>query len=122
MLEKRRVLVVEDEPALSGIITTMLEVFGFEGMIAENAEIAKKILQEEQFNFLILDLTLPDLPGLELYKEIIGIYSQYKGQVIFTSGFNASEELETIIENDGADFLPKPFTIEKFQKIVSKWN
>lgn len=117
----RSVLVVEDENDLSVVFVSILETLGFRGTVAENAEKAKLLLQKNQYDVLIIDLTLPDINGIELYKQIISTKPNYKGSVIFTSGAVAHDELNQIIQKDGNTFLSKPFSINQFKKILNHW-
>jgi len=119
--EKKQVLIIEDEPDLSAVFVNLLEVFGFAGSVADTAQLALATLTHRQFDLFIIDLTLPDRPGIDLYKEIITIYPEYKGKVIFTSGFNVSDDLNQIMKRDGASFLAKPFSMEKLKKVLDRW-
>ncbi len=118
---KKKVLIIEDEPDLASVFVSLLEVFGFQSEVAESAGLAKEMIAQDQFNFLIIDLTLPDSSGIDLYQEIIAQYPQYKGEIIFTSGFNITDELNQILNRDGASFLAKPFSMDKLKKVLERW-
>ncbi len=117
-MELKNFLIIEDESDLSAIILNMIEVFGAKGQIAENAEKAIKTMQQNKFDYFIIDLTLPDKTGLQLYKDIVEHNPDFRGKAIFTSGLNVSDELKRVLVDDGAMFLAKPFTIEKFQNLI----
>jgi response regulator of citrate/malate metabolism len=119
-MEVKNFLIVEDEPDLSAIILNMVEYFGKKGQIAENASKALNSIKHHKFDFFILDLTLPDKNGIQLYNEIIKQNPDCRGKVIFTSGLNISKELQKIIEEDGAMFLAKPFTVDKFESLLKE--
>jgi len=66
----KKILVVDDEVP---ILSMMKEVFGLKGYkvtTAQSAEEAVKILGEEVFMVMFLDLKLPDMSGIELCKRI----------------------------------------------------
>lgn len=117
-MDLKNFLIIEDESDLSAIILNMIEVFGAKGQVAENAEKAIKIMQQSNFDYFIIDLTLPDKTGLQLYNDIVNQNPDYRGKAIFTSGLNVSDELKRVLDDDGAMFLAKPFTIEKFQNLI----
>jgi DNA-binding NtrC family response regulator len=119
MIEKRA-LIVEDEPDLSAVFVNLLDVFGVRSKVAESASVAKKTIVKEKFDFIIIDLTLPDESGVELYKDMVLSHPEYKGNVIFTSGMNATEDLSKIMHDDGISFLAKPFTIEKLKQALER--
>jgi DNA-binding NtrC family response regulator len=114
----KRVLVVEDEPDLSAVFVNLLDVFGVKCRVADSASTAKSSLNSDQFDFLIIDLTLPDESGVDLYKEIVVSRPEYRGRAIFTSGMNVTEDLRKIMSEDGISFLAKPFSIEKLKQVL----
>lgn len=120
-MQRKKVLIVEDEPDLSAVFVNLLKVFGVESDIAENAQSAKNKLTTQAYDFFIIDLTLPDKSGIELYKDIVNIKPEYKGNVIFTSGLNESDELLSINKSDGTSFLPKPFSMDKLKEALNRW-
>jgi len=121
-MENKRILVVEDEAPLASIMVNMLEYFNFQGEVAVSGEEALTKMQSIDFAYLIIDLSLPDMNGMELYQEIIKQNSDYRGKAAFTSGFNVSDELKELMERDGLAFLPKPFSIDKFKEVMENWK
>jgi DNA-binding NtrC family response regulator len=117
----KKVLIVEDEPDLSAVFANLLKVFGVESEIADTAENAKEKINKNKYDFYIIDITLPDISGIELYKDMIELNPECRGNVIFTSGLNESEELLSIIKSDGTSFLPKPFSMEKLREALNRW-
>jgi len=120
-MHNKRVLIVEDEPDLSAVFANLLKVFGVESEIADNAEKAIDKINENNYDFFIIDITLPDISGVELYKNMLEKKPECRGNVIFTSGLNESEELLNIIKSDGTSFLPKPFSMEKLKEALNRW-
>ena len=69
MLE-RKILVVDDEPAILAVMKEIFKMGGYAVSTAERAEEALKILSQEIFLVMLLDLKLPDMNGIELCKRI----------------------------------------------------
>ncbi len=120
-MSQKRVLIVEDEAALSGIFQNMLEAFGLTGKVVDSAAAAKSEVKKADYDYLILDLTLPDQPGTELYREIVEMKPGFRGKAVFTSGFSKDEELMELIEAENLQFLPKPFSLDQFQEVIGNW-
>lgn len=120
-VDRKKVLIVEDEPDLAAVFVNLLDIFGLDCRTAESAQSAQAMVRKEKFNFLIIDLTLPDLSGIDLYRDIVLESPEYKGQVIFTSGMNISDELNQIMAKDNTSFLAKPFSLDKLKQAVQKW-
>jgi two-component system, OmpR family, KDP operon response regulator KdpE len=66
----RRVLVVDDEPALLKAIATILEGAGFQVFTAGNGREARVKASEHHIDLLITDLGMPDEDGIELVRRL----------------------------------------------------
>ena len=68
--EKKKILVVEDEPDVLQFIRQGLEESGFEVEFAYDGECGKKLALSKKYDVIILDIIIPQLNGLELCKKI----------------------------------------------------
>jgi len=66
----RRVLVVDDEPALLQAVVTILEGTGFQVIAAKNGKEARAKAAEHQIDLLITDLGMPEEDGIELVRRL----------------------------------------------------
>ena len=67
---KKNVVIVEDEPDISELISINLEKNGFRSKSFENGKAFFKYIEKEKPSLLILDLMLPDMDGIEICKKI----------------------------------------------------
>lgn len=118
---KQRVLIIEDEPSLSEIVLRMLEFFGYSGTIAKTGKEALEIFEKQVFDCIIMDLSLPDFSGLQLFKKLTGKNPIFRKKVIFTSGNSTTGELTEIIKKNKLSFLPKPFTVDQFKTVIGHY-
>ena len=118
--KRKKILLIEDEQELSEIILRMLESFGYEGASADCARNALQAIDQSNFDLLIIDLTLPDANGKELYEKIIRQKPDYRGKAVFTSGVEISDDLKELIRKDKLDFLQKPFSLTNFRSILKR--
>ena len=106
-----RVLVVEDEPAVSDNIKTWLERNGFRVELANTGEEAWFLGDTEEFAAVILDLGLPRMDGLTVLKRW-----RFDGKnmpvIILTARGSWMERVEGI-DAGADDYLPKPFQMEE---------
>lgn len=65
-----RILLVEDEPFLSGMYQTKLKLEGFEVAQAYDGEQALDQLRQAKFDLVLLDIMMPKLNGFDVLKEI----------------------------------------------------
>lgn len=68
---KKRILVVDDEPAMQEIAQALLERMGWEAIPALNVAMAVQVLRAKPLpDLVVLDLMLPDIDGLELLRQM----------------------------------------------------
>ncbi len=108
MSNKERILVVDDEPSIRKYLQTLLEVDGFEvEAVSSGKDAIEKVSGGERPDFIILDVLMPELNGIETLKELMQIDPTLN--VIMLS---CSNEVGTVVEaiRLGAhDYLTKPF-------------
>ena len=108
MAEKEKILVVDDEPSIRKYLSTLLEVDGYEvESVASGQEAIEKIESGDRPDFIILDVLMPELSGLETLKQFMRMDRSLN--VVMLS---CSNEVGTVVEaiSLGAqDYLTKPF-------------
>jgi len=114
----KRVLVVEDEPAICELCQRVLTGEGFEVDIAVNGKVAQDMSEEKQYDLFLFDIKLPVMNGKELYQWLKEEHPKQISKVIFTSGSVLGEDTQLFIEQTGRPFLPKPFTPDDLKAIV----
>lgn len=65
-----RILIVEDEKALARVLELKLTKAGFSVVLAEDGEVASRLLGSEQFDLLLLDLVMPKKDGFAVLSEL----------------------------------------------------
>ncbi|MGC2769945.1 MAG: sigma-54 dependent transcriptional regulator, partial [Candidatus Acidiferrum sp.] len=108
MAVKERILVVDDEPSIRKYLQTLLEVDGFAvETVSSGKEAISKINLGERPDFIILDVLMPEMSGLDTLQELMHLDRSLN--VIMLS---CSNEVGTVVEaiRLGAhDYLTKPF-------------
>ncbi len=114
----KRILVVEDEPAICKLCQKILLREGFKVDIAVNGEVAHDMLEKQQYDLFLFDIKLPVMSGKELYKWLLKNNAQLASRVIFTSGSMATGDTQSFLEQVARPFLPKPFIAAELIAIV----
>ena len=114
----KRILVVEDEPAISDICRRVLTSEGFEVDIAVNGKVAQDILEKKQYDLCLVDIRTPTMNGRELYQWLKEKHPQLASRVIFTTGDVMGGDTQTFLEQAARPFLPKPFTPDELRAIM----
>ena len=112
-----RVLLVDDEESIRGIGTEMLRELGFEVITAEDGRDAVKIFTETpDIDFVILDLTMPQMDGEQCFRELRQQNSGVK--VIMSSGFSEQDVTEKFAGKGLAGFIQKPYTFNALKEAI----
>ena len=109
--EPNRVLVVDDERAITDLVAMALKYEGFSVQTAGTAKQARHAVMDFRPDLMILDVGLPDDDGFTLVQRLItdGI----KVPVIFLTARDATEEKVHGLTIGGDDYVTKPFSIEE---------
>ncbi len=118
---KKRILVVDDQPAMRFIIRSMIETSksNYDVSEAENGEIAFELIKLIEFDLIITDVNMPKMGGVELAQKMANqlIFSLF----IFMSADDFS--LRKISAMDLIGFsgaIEKPFDMKNFTKVIEK--
>jgi DNA-binding response OmpR family regulator len=94
----KSILLVEDDPFLIDIYTTKLKDSGFSVEVAKEGESALRKLNEEKFDFLLLDIVLPQIDGWEILEKIKNQKPKTKNledlKIVVLSNLGQKEEVE----------------------------
>ena len=105
----KRILVVEDEPAIRDLCRRTLGAEGFKVDVANDGEEAQGKIAESQYDLLFIDVRLPKMSGREFFEWLQNKHPQLAARVAFTTGSVTSEEMTVFLEQSGRPCLFKPF-------------
>ena len=114
----RRILIVEDEPAIGEICQRSLTMLGFEATIASNGSVAQDNLSKRDYMLILIDIRTPVMNGMELYHHVKEKYPYLTDLVIFTTGDMLGGDTQRFLEQANRPFLPKPFNPDELKAIV----
>lgn len=102
-----RILVVDDEESMRDVLTRMLSAEGYGVGRAGTGREALRLLERERFDFVLCDIRMPDLGGLEFLREFMD--RKIPGTVIMMSAFGSVETAVEAMKLGAYDFISKPF-------------
>ena len=118
---KEKILIVDDEPMLAGIIGRLLIKLGYQVRIVNNPRVAKELIEQglvSDYDLAIIDNIMPEITG-----EDIILYLQEKGfkiPIVLTSGMVNDEIVEKGNKLKVSAILEKPCTFSSLGKLVRK--
>jgi len=102
-----RILVVDDEESMRDVLSRMLSAEGYEVGRAEHGKEALRLLERERFEFILCDIRMPELGGLDFLREFMD--RKFPGTVIMMSAFGSVETAVEAMRLGAYDFISKPF-------------
>ena len=88
--------------------------------IAANGSLAQGLLEEKEYDLVLIDIRTPVMNGKQLYQSILGRHPEVVSGVIFTTGDLLCGGTKSFLEQSGRLFLPKPFTPDELKSIVGE--
>lgn len=110
-MNKSKVLVIEDDPAITNLIRTTLETQDYQYHTARTG--AAGLMDAASYNadVIILDLGLPDMDGVEIICKVRGWSTV---PIIVVSARNEDYDKVKALDAGADDYLTKPFSIDEF--------
>lgn len=114
---KTKILIIDDHPAIRATMQDVMKNEGFETMIAESGQEAIDIYMSEYFDFVLMDMQMPDMKGVEAYRQMLNNNQQH-AKFIFISAFSSPELEDEAHELGCIAFLQKPIRVEQVIEII----
>jgi CheY-like chemotaxis protein len=116
------VLVVEDFEDLRKLVAFYLSARGYQVVEAANGRTAIKTAINEKPNFILLDLRLPDVNGLEVARELRkSPQTEHIPIVGWSADFRSNPQQETLRRAGIVDYLQKPIKLKDLDAIIERF-
>jgi DNA-binding NtrC family response regulator len=107
--ERKTILAVDDDITVLSTIRMVLEK-NHEVSLAKNTSIAKTILNKTEVDLILLDMEMPDTPGMDFLETLQNDESYYHIPVIVVSSHGVSDVITDSKEKGATDFVVKPIS------------
>ena len=111
-----QILLVEDNKLITKALIYNLEQSNYKVLSAENIVEAQKMLATEKINLIILDITLPDGSGFDLYRDI----KTMNISTIFLTAMDDEDNVVKGLELGAEDYITKPFSTRELLARINK--
>ncbi|WP_027420469.1 response regulator transcription factor [Crocinitomix catalasitica] len=111
MSEKIKILLAEDDTNLGTLLSNYLKAKSFDVTLCVDGEIALKRFKESMFDFVILDVMMPNKDGFTVAKEIRETDDEIP--ILFLTAKSMKEDKLQGFKAGGDDYLTKPFAMEE---------
>jgi DNA-binding response OmpR family regulator len=112
-MNKHRVLIVEDEQDIAGLIKHTLERSGSEAEIVHSGDAALKVVADRPPDLIILDLNLPVLSGTEVCRILRSRADVKHVPIIMLTARTSENDRVAGLEMGADDYVTKPFSLRE---------
>ena len=114
----KKVLIVDDNPNMSVLLSDILEIFEYEGKLASDGKEALEKIKDDDYALVFTDLRMPKMDGFDLLKAIKKEHPDLP--VVIITGYSVGETQNTIVTEKADGFLNKPFKVNEIKELLSK--
>ncbi len=112
------ILIVDDEPTLARNISRYLDKFGYATRTVGDADGALQAMDDFRPDLVLLDVTLPDIDGLELLRRVRARDRDVK--VVMITGHGSIQIAVDAMKTGAEDFLTKPLVLADLKRLIDK--
>ncbi len=113
-----RLLVVDDEPAILSVLTTILRKEGYEVVPYGNGESALKTIEEDEYDLLLTDIRMEPIDGLQLLAIMRKSHPQTP--VVLLTGYGSVKTAVDAMKGGAFDYITKPFKVDELLVTVRR--
>lgn len=117
--ESRKILIVDDEPAIRDALLEALTRVGYRVDAVTDGRQALKQLRDSTYDILLVDVRMPDLDGREFYNILMQRAPEVASRVLFMTGDTSSEDTQRFLDSTGCTVLAKPFDLGELEDAVN---
>uniref|UniRef100_UPI004047CE30 response regulator n=1 Tax=Roseivirga sp. TaxID=1964215 RepID=UPI004047CE30 len=110
-----KLLVVDDHPLNLKLLSIFMTKWNFDFDLAENGRTAVDKAKANHYDYILMDVQLPDITGPEAIKEIKNF--DEKSQVIYLTGMEMNHDLG---KTHGVEYLQKPYNPMALKSMIEK--
>jgi len=114
-----KVLLLEDDVALSDLLNEHLVDKGYDVTLCTNGQDALEALIEQKYDIALLDINTPIISGIDVLKTIRSEYKNHTPTIMLTA-YQDTKHLKESFENGVDDYIKKPFDLEELDQRILK--
>lgn len=116
----KKILIVEDNLVNLKVVKISLELSGYEVRTAQHAEMAFEVLKNFYPTFILMDIKLPGVDGLEITRKLKSD-ARYKEMIVIAiTAYAMKGDKEKALAAGCDEYLAKPFAIEELSLLLDK--
>jgi two-component system response regulator PilR (NtrC family) len=114
---KDKILVADDEQSMREFLDIMLKKEGYKVSLASNGEEVAKLVENDLFDLVLLDIRMPKLDGISALKKIKS--NAPETIVIMITAYASADTAIKAMKEGAYDYITKPFKVEEIKLIIN---
>ena len=115
-----KILVVDDEPVVREFISKVLTDEGHQVETVDNGEDALKMVKSKRYRIILLDIKMPGMSGIELYKRFQKIAPSLARRVVFVTGDIMGARTTAFLSKAKSPYITKPFDAKQLKIAINR--
>ncbi len=121
MSKKKKILIVEDNPANLKMLKLILENIDCEILEAVNGDAALAVAIEKVPDLILMDIQIPHIDGLEVTRRLRKMEIFIKTPIIALTAFAMEKDEQAGLDAGCSEYMIKPFSTAKLLEILHKY-
>lgn len=118
IIEKKRLLIIDDEENMRHMLTVMLKNFGYAVQSAADGAQGLQLMSEFEFDFVLCDIKMPNMDGMTFLSE--AGKREHETTIIMMSAYGSVETAIAAMKRGAYDYISKPFKADEVQMTLKK--
>lgn len=116
-----KILVIDDDKETTTMLSKFFNSKNFETTTTNDPMDGLNFIREEQFDVILLDITMPVVSGIGIIELLAGEGNLQKQNIFIFSGTNIHDiQIKNLLRRDGVNgFLKKPMELDKLLKTIT---
>jgi len=115
---QKKILVVDDEPAIVSTLKDSLEALGYQSIGASNGKEALQVIENNGLDLVITDIRMPEKSGIDLLHQIKESHPDLP--VVIITGYPLAYPPDKAMKEGADGYLAKPFRINQIDQLLAK--
>jgi len=117
-----KILLIDDNFEIRDSVSAILELYNYDVTSCSNGREGLKLLSEQSFDVILLDLTMPDFSGFD-FLEQLGNQKITSNNILTLSAMSLSDKQKTFIFEKGVkEIISKPIGVDELVKEIQKFD
>ncbi len=115
-----RILVVDDEPDVAGVLADLLKAQHEQVETAADGRAALERVAQADYDLILCDVRMPGMDGPDLYRTLSATHPELLSRFVFLTGDTLNPESREFVQHTGAPCLSKPFDFDEVFRVVGR--